>query len=132
MSHFSSASNLTVGTKTYKYFSMAGLDVQKLPYSLKILLENMLRTKDGANVTQAHVDALVAWDPNKEPDTEIQFSPARVIMQDFTGVPCIVDLATMREAVQELGGDPQSINPLTPAEMVIDHSVVADVSGAKQ
>ncbi|NQV92164.1 MAG: aconitate hydratase, partial [Candidatus Aquiluna sp.] len=130
MSHFSSASNLTVGTKTYKYFSMAGLDVQKLPYSLKILLENMLRTKDGANVTQAHVDALVAWDPNKEPDTEIQFSPARVIMQDFTGVPCIVDLATMREAVQELGGDPQSINPLTPAEMVIDHSVVADVSGS--
>ena len=130
MSHFSSASNLTVGTKTYKYFSMAGLDVQKLPYSLKVLLENMLRTKDGANVTQTHVDALVAWDPNKEPDTEIQFSPARVIMQDFTGVPCIVDLATMREAVQELGGDPQSINPLTPAEMVIDHSVVADVSGS--
>ena len=130
MSHFSSASNLTVGTKTYKYFSIAGLDVQKLPYSLKILLENMLRTKDGANVTQAHVDALVACDPNKEPDTEIQFSPARVIMQDFTGVPCIVDLATMREAVQELGGDPQSINPLTPAEMVIDHSVVADVSGS--
>ena len=130
MSHFSSASNLTVGNKTYKYFSMADLEVQKLPYSLKILLENMLRTKDGANVTQAHVDALVSWDPNKEPDTEIQFSPARVIMQDFTGVPCIVDLATMREAVQELGGDPQSINPLTPAEMVIDHSVVADVSGS--
>jgi aconitate hydratase len=130
MSHFSSASNLTVGNKTYKYFSMAELQVQKLPYSLKILLENMLRTKDGANVTQAHVDALVSWDPRKEPDTEIQFSPARVIMQDFTGVPCIVDLATMREAVQELGGDPQSINPLTPAEMVIDHSVVADVSGS--
>ena len=130
MSHFSSASNLIVGNKTYKYFSMAELDVQKLPYSLKILLENMLRTKDGANVTQAHVDALVSWDPSKEPDTEIQFSPARVIMQDFTGVPCIVDLATMREAVQELGGDPQSINPLTPAEMVIDHSVVADVSGS--
>ena len=123
MSQFSSASNLTVGTKTYKYFSMAGLDVQKLPYSLKVLLENMLRTKDGANVTQTHVDALVAWDPNKEPDTEIQFSPARVIMQDFTGVPCIVDLATMREAVQELGGDPQSINPLTPAEMVIVSSI---------
>jgi aconitate hydratase len=130
MSHFSSASNLTVGNKTYRYFSMADLDVQKLPYSLKILLENMLRTKDGLNVTQAHVDALVSWDPSKEPDTEIQFSPARVIMQDFTGVPCIVDLATMREAVQELGGDPQSINPLTPAEMVIDHSVVADVSGS--
>jgi aconitate hydratase len=130
MSHFSSASNLTVGNKTYKYFSMADLEVQKLPYSLKILLENMLRTKDGLNVTQAHVDALVSWDPSKEPDTEIQFSPARVIMQDFTGVPCIVDLATMREAVEDLGGDPQSINPLTPAEMVIDHSVVADVSGS--
>jgi len=130
MSERSVASNLTVGNKNYQYFSMAGLEVQKLPYSLKVLLENMIRTKDGVNVTQDHIDALVAWDPSKEPDTEIQFSPARVIMQDFTGVPCIVDLATMREAVQELGGDPQSINPLTPAEMVIDHSVVADISGS--
>lgn len=130
MSERSEASNLTVGNKNYQYFSMAGLEVQKLPYSLKVLLENMIRTKDGVNVTQDHIDALVAWDPAKEPDTEIQFSPARVIMQDFTGVPCIVDLATMREAVQELGGDPQSINPLTPAEMVIDHSVVADISGS--
>ena len=130
MSESSEASNLTVGNKNYQYFSMADLDVQKLPYSLKVLLENMIRTKDGVNVTQDHIDALVAWDPTKEPDTEIQFSPARVIMQDFTGVPCIVDLATMREAVQELGGDPQSINPLTPAEMVIDHSVVADISGS--
>ncbi len=125
-----SASNLTAGSKTYKYFSMANLNVDKLPYSLKILLENMLRTRDDQNVTQAHVDALVNWDPKAEPDTEIQFSPARVIMQDFTGVPCIVDLATMREAVQELGGDPQKINPLAPAEMVIDHSVVIDVSGS--
>jgi len=125
-----SASNLTAGSKTYKYFSMANLHVDKLPYSLKILLENMLRTRDDQNVTQAHVDALVNWDPKAEPDTEIQFSPARVIMQDFTGVPCIVDLATMREAVQELGGDPQKINPLAPAEMVIDHSVVIDVSGS--
>ena len=130
MSERSVASNLTVGNKNYQYFSMADLEVQKLPYSLKVLLENMIRTKDGVNVTQDHIDALVAWDPSKEPDTEIQFSPARVIMQDFTGVPCIVDLATMREAVQELGGDPQSINPLTPAEMVIDHSVVADISGS--
>ena len=130
MSERSEASNLTVGNKNYQYFSMADLEVQKLPYSLKVLLENMIRTKDGVNVTQDHIDALVAWDPAKEPDTEIQFSPARVIMQDFTGVPCIVDLATMREAVQELGGDPQSINPLTPAEMVIDHSVVADISGS--
>lgn len=125
-----SAKSLQAGDKTYKYYSMAELDVQKLPYSLKILLENMLRTKDGLNVTQAHVDALVNWDPAAEPDTEIQFTPARVIMQDFTGVPCIVDLATMREAVQELGGDPQKINPLAPAEMVIDHSVVIDVAGS--
>ena len=125
-----SAKSLTAGSKSYKYYSMADLDVKKLPYSLKILLENMLRTKDDVNVTQAHVDAIVNWDPAAEPDTEIQFTPARVIMQDFTGVPCIVDLATMREAVQELGGDPQKINPLAPAEMVIDHSVVIDVAGS--
>ena len=128
--NFEKASKLTVGSKTYNYFSMAGLGVEKLPYSLKILLENMLRTEDGANVTEAHTKALVNWDPSAEPDTEIQFSPARVIMQDFTGVPCIVDLATMREAVQKLGGDPQQINPLAPAEMVIDHSVVIDVAGS--
>jgi aconitate hydratase len=126
----SGASNLEVDGQTYKYFSMSELGVSKLPYSLKILLENMLRTKDGANVTDAHVAALVNWDPGAEPDTEIQFSPARVIMQDFTGVPCVVDLATMREAVKDLGGDPQQINPLAPAEMVIDHSVVIDVAGS--
>lgn len=131
MSHgTSSASNLQVGEKTYRYFSMEDLAVERLPYSLKILLENMLRTRDDQNVTEAHINALVNWDPTSEPDTEIQFSPARVIMQDFTGVPCIVDLATMREAVKDLGGDPDSINPLTPAEMVIDHSVVIDVSGS--
>ena len=124
-----SASNLTAGSKTYKYFSMANLNVDKLPYSLKILLENMLRTRDDQNVTQAHVDALVNWDPKAEPDTEIQFSPARVIMQDFTGVPCIVDLATMREAIVDLGGDPNKVNPLSPAELVIDHSVIADLFG---
>ena len=126
----SGATNLKVGGKTYKYFSMEGLGVSKLPYSLKILLENMLRTKDGSNVTDSHVEALVNWDPSAEPNTEIQFSPARVIMQDFTGVPCVVDLATMREAVKELGGNPQQINPLAPAEMVIDHSVVIDVAGS--
>ncbi len=126
----SGATNLEVGGKTYKYFSMEGLGVSKLPYSLKILLENMLRTKDGSNVTDSHVAALVNWDPSADPNTEIQFSPARVIMQDFTGVPCVVDLATMREAVKELGGDPQQINPLAPAEMVIDHSVVIDVAGS--
>ena len=128
--NFEKASKLSVGDKAYNYFSMAELGVEKLPYSLKILLENMLRTHDGANVTDAHAQALINWDPSAEPDTEIQFSPARVIMQDFTGVPCIVDLATMREAVQKLGGDPQQINPLAPAEMVIDHSVVIDVAGS--
>jgi aconitate hydratase len=102
---------------------------ERLPFSLKVLLENLLRTEDGANITADHVRALAGWDPAAEPNTEIQFTPARVIMQDFTGVPCIVDLATMREAVVELGGDPGRINPLAPAEMVIDHSVIADVAG---
>ena len=129
-SSFGVESKLAVAGKEYKYYSMAELGVEKLPYSLKILLENMLRTEDGANVTADHVNALRNWDASKEPDTEIQFTPARVIMQDFTGVPCVVDLATMREAVVELGGDPQQINPLAPAEMVIDHSVVIDVAGS--
>lgn len=130
VSSFSAEKYLEVGGKKYKYFSMASLGAENLPYSLKILLENMLRTEDGANVTADHVKALVNWDPKSEPDTEIQFTPARVIMQDFTGVPCVVDLATMREAVAELGGDPQQINPLAPAELVIDHSVVIDVAGS--
>ena len=94
-----------------------------------MLLENLLRTEDGANITAGHIRALAGWDPQAEPDTEIQFTPARVIMQDFTGVPCVVDLATMREAVVELGGDAAKINPLAPAELVIDHSVIADVFG---
>ena len=123
-------STLTAAGKSYKFYDMSALGAEKLPYSLKILLENMLRTEDGANVTAAHVAALVNWNPSAEPDTEIQFTPARVIMQDFTGVPCVVDLATMREAVVELGGNPQQINPLAPAEMVIDHSVVIDVAGS--
>ncbi len=105
-------------------------EVDKLPFSLKILLENLLRTEDGANITADHIRSLAAWDPTAEPDIEIQFTPARVVMQDFTGVPCVVDLATMREAVQELGGDPDKINPLAPAELVIDHSVIADLFGA--
>jgi len=129
-SSFGVERKLAVAGTEYKYFSMADLGVEKLPYSLKILLENMLRTEDGANVTADHVNAIRNWDATKEPDTEIQFSPARVIMQDFTGVPCVVDLATMREAVVELGGDPQQISPLAPAEMVIDHSVVIDVAGS--
>lgn len=127
---FSSQSQLTVGDQTYEIFDItkvAGTD--RLPYSLKVLLENLLRTEDGANVTSAHINALAGWDPNAEPDTEIQFTPARVIMQDFTGVPCVVDLATMREAVTDLGGNPDKINPLAPAELVIDHSVISDFYG---
>ncbi|GAB3606334.1 aconitate hydratase [Conyzicola nivalis] len=127
---FNSKDTLTVGSTDYEVFridSVAGHE--KLPFSLKVLLENLLRTEDGANVTKSQIEALGNWVPESEPDTEIQFSPARVVMQDFTGVPCIVDLATMREAVVELGGDPKKINPLSPAEMVIDHSVIADLFG---
>lgn len=126
---FGSAAQLQVGDKSYQIFRLDSVNAKTLPYSLKILLENMLRTEDGANITAEHVNALVNWVPTAEPDTEIQFTPARVIMQDFTGVPCVVDLATMREAVAELGGDPKRINPLAPAELVIDHSVVIDVAG---
>ncbi|MPZ61473.1 MAG: aconitate hydratase AcnA [Propionibacteriales bacterium] len=107
-----------------------GLDVASLPYSLKILLENLLRTEDGADITADDIRALAGWDAEAEPSEEIQFTPARVIMQDFTGVPAVVDLATMREAMQDLGGDPSKINPLAPAELVIDHSVIADVFGS--
>jgi len=127
---FGSSDILKVGDKSYRYFSLQSVDAKTLPFSLKVLLENLLRTEDGANITAEHINALVNWDPKAEPDTEIQFTPARVIMQDFTGVPCVVDLATMREAVAELGGDPKRINPLAPAEMVIDHSVVIDVAGS--
>ena len=111
---------------------MTGLDVATLPYSLKVLLENLLRTEDGADITEDHIRALAGWDADADPDKEIQFTPARVIMQDFTGVPCVVDLATMREAMADLGGDPTRINPLAPAELVIDHSVIADVFGTPE
>ena len=121
---------LEVSGKKYRIFDISKLDAKTLPYSLKILLENLLRTEDGANVTASHIKSVIEWDPKAEPDTEIQFTPARVIMQDFTGVPCVVDLATMREAMVELGGDPKKINPLAPAELVIDHSVVIDVAGS--
>ncbi|MEY4322001.1 MAG: hypothetical protein RL167_729 [Actinomycetota bacterium] len=127
---FGSADILNVGSKSYKIFKLNSVDSKTLPYSLKVLLENLLRTEDGANITGEHINALVNWDPSAEPDVEIQFTPARVIMQDFTGVPCVVDLATMREAVAELGGDPKRINPLAPAELVIDHSVQIDVAGS--
>ena len=112
----------------YRIDKVAGHD--KLPFSLKVLLENLLRTEDGANVTAEQIKALGAWDASAEPNTEIQFTPARVVMQDFTGVPCIVDLATMREAVADLGGNPEAINPLAPAELVIDHSVIAELFGS--
>ncbi len=127
---FGAKSTLTVDGTAYEIFRLDAVDGQaKLPYSLKVLLENLLRNEDGANITKADIAALASWDPASEPDKEIQFTPARVIMQDFTGVPCVVDLATMREAVAELGGDPAKVNPLSPAELVIDHSVIADVFG---
>ena len=122
---------LNVKGTDYEIFRLNAVEgAQKLPYSLKVLLENLLRTEDGANVTSKHIEALGSWDPNAQPDTEIQFTPGRVIMQDFTGVPCIVDLATMREAVADLGGDPSRVNPLAPAELVIDHSVQIDAFGS--
>ena len=127
---FASRSTLDVDGRDYEIYRLDAVPgLERLPYSLKVLAENLLRTEDGANITADHVRALAAWDPAAEPDTEIQFTPARVVMQDFTGVPCIVDLATMREAVAELGGDPEVINPLNPAEMVIDHSVQIDSFG---
>ena len=127
---FDARTTLTVGEKSYDYFDISKLEgATSLPFSLKILLENLLRTEDGANVTADQIRAIAAWDPAAEPDTEIQFTPARVVMQDFTGVPAVVDLATMREAVRDLGGDPAKINPLAPAELVIDHSVIADLFG---
>ncbi|HEV7932160.1 MAG TPA: aconitate hydratase AcnA [Actinomadura sp.] len=127
---FGSLNTLRVGDKSYEIYRLDAVEGSaRLPYSLKVLLENLLRTEDGANITADHVRTLAAWDPTAQPSHEIQFTPARVIMQDFTGVPCVVDLATMREAVRDLGGDPSRINPLAPAEMVIDHSVIVDHFG---
>ncbi|RSM37547.1 aconitate hydratase [Amycolatopsis balhimycina DSM 5908] len=127
---FGAKDTLKVGDASYEVFRLNKVEgAERLPYSLKILLENLLRTEDGANITADHIGALASWDPNADPSIEIQFTPARVIMQDFTGVPCVVDLATMREAVTDLGGDPDKVNPLAPAELVIDHSVIIDVFG---
>jgi len=129
---FNAKKNLEVAGKSFEIFDISAIEAAKdLPFSLKILLENLLRTEDGANITAAHIKALAEWDPSVEPDTEIQFTPGRVVMQDFTGVPCIVDLATMREAIVDLGGDASKVNPLAPAELVIDHSVIADVFGTE-
>ncbi|HEL2959234.1 TPA: aconitate hydratase AcnA [Stenotrophomonas maltophilia] len=131
---FSTRSQLNVGGKTYDYFSLPTLgqrfDISHLPYSMKILLENLLRHEDGGiTVGKDHIEAVARWNPAAEPDTEIAFMPARVVLQDFTGVPCVVDLAAMRDAVVKLGGSPEQINPLIPSELVIDHSVQVDVFG---
>ena len=127
---FGARGTLTAGGSSYQICRLDAVPGSAdLPFSLKILLENLLRTEDGGNVTEDHIRALAGWDPVAEPDTEIQFSPARVIMQDLTGVPAVVDLASMREAMRDLGGDPAKINPLVPAELVIDHSVIADIFG---
>src|ERR1041384_8243218 len=132
---FQTRSELLVGSSKYTYFSLpkfaakTGKDLSKLPYSLRILLENLLRCEDGLAVEAKDVEALAAWDAKKEPDSEIAFHPARVVLQDFTGVPCVVDLAAMRDAMAALGGDPTKINPLQPVELVIDHSVQTDAFG---
>ena len=127
---FGARGTLTTGGVGYQIHRLDAVPGSAdLPFSLKILLENLLRSEDGANVTAGHIEALAQWNPTAEPDTEIQFSPARVIMQDLTGVPAVVDLASMREAMRALGGDPAKINPLVPAELVIDHSVIADIFG---
>ncbi|MDO8120422.1 aconitate hydratase [Isoptericola sp. b490] len=129
---FSARSTLEVAGTSYEVYRLTAVPgMERLPYSLKVLAENLLRTEDGVSTTADHVRALAQWQPDAEPSTEIQYTPARVIMQDFTGVPCVVDLATMREAVAELGGDPATINPLAPAELVIDHSVQIDVFGQR-
>src|ERR1700684_1689608 len=131
---FSSKSTLKVGTKEYEIYRLDALDKQgistkHLPYSLRILLENLLRTEDGRNVTKQEVRTLGSWNKNSQPDKEIAFTPSRVLLQDFTGFPCVVDLAAMRDAMKQLGGDPALINPLQPVELVIDHSVQVDQFG---
>ena len=131
LNSFDAKKTLDVNGKSYDYFDINTVPgMEKLPYSLKVLAENLLRNEDGKNVNEDHIKALANWDPKSEPDTEIQFTPARVLMQDFTGVPCVVDLATMREAVSALGGTPDQVNPLNPAEMVIDHSVIVEAFGS--
>ncbi|ETJ98030.1 aconitate hydratase AcnA [Propionimicrobium sp. BV2F7] len=130
---FKAKSSLDVDGKKYDYYRLDAVKGQvRLPYSLKVLLENLLRLEDGKNISADDISALANWDSQAQPSHEIQFTPARVVMQDFTGVPCVVDLAAMRDAMQELGGDVKKINPLSPAELVIDHSVVADAFGTEQ
>jgi aconitate hydratase len=127
---FGARDTLKVGGDSYKIYRLDAVPgTEKLPYSLKVLAENLLRNEDGSNITKDHIQAIAQWDPKAEPSIEIQYTPARVVMQDFTGVPCIVDLATMREAIGDLGGDAEKVNPLAPADLVIDHSVIADLFG---
>jgi aconitate hydratase len=132
---FDARAELEVGGRTFEIFRLDALqskyDVARLPFSLKVLLENLLRNEDGTGVRKEDVEALASWDHNAEPSDEISFTPARVILQDFTGVPAVVDLAAMRDAMAELGGDPNKINPLVPAELVIDHSVQVDAFGTR-
>src|SRR3972149_185920 len=127
---FNTRTTLDVANKKYEIYSLPELgkkhDISRLPYALKILLENLLRCEDGINVSKEDIIALANWDPKAEPNQEIAFTPARVLMQDFTGVPAVVDLAAMRDAMSQLGGDQKKINPLSPAELVIDHSVMVD------
>src|SRR5579864_2916832 len=134
---FDSKSTLKVGAKEYEIYRLDALDQQgisttHLPFSLRILLENLLRTEDGRNVTKEEVRALAAWNSKSKPDKEIAFAPSRVLLQDFTGVPAVVDLAAMRDAMKRLGGNPALINPLQSAELVIDHSVQVDEFGSPQ
>ena len=130
---FGAHDTLKVGGDSYEIYRLDAVKgTEKLPYSLKVLAENLLRNEDGSNITKDHIEAIAQWDPEAEPSIEIQYTPARVVMQDFTGVPCIVDLATMREAVAELGGDPDKVNPLAPADLVIDHSVIIDLFGTRR
>ena len=130
---FSVLDTLSLNGKSYRFFSLAKFgqkhDIQRLPYAMKIVLENLLRFEDGVNITMKEVEAVANWNAKAEPDTEISFMPARVVLQDFTGVPCVVDLAAMRDAVTKLGGNPDQINPLIPSELVIDHSVQVDKFG---
>ena len=133
LNSFDARHDLVVGDTSYEVFRVNAVPGHEhLPYSLKVLLENLLRTEDGVTVSADDIRALAAWRPDDQPHHEIQYSPARVIMQDFTGVPCIVDLATMREAMSALGGDPARINPLSTSQMVIDHSVIAEHFGTPQ
>ncbi len=130
---FGARADLTVGDRTFEIYRLDALqskfDVARLPFSLKILLENLLRNEDGESIRAKDVEALASWDAKAEPSKEIAFTPARVVMQDFTGVPAVVDLAAMRDAMSAMGGDPEKINPLVPAELVIDHSVQVDAFG---